>query len=58
MILVELLSTKASQHAAGSEHGQLLKPKEIRQIIRQIGRIPAQRATSYKIIKTYSLRRK
>jgi 5-amino-6-(D-ribitylamino)uracil---L-tyrosine 4-hydroxyphenyl transferase len=39
--------------AAGSEHGQLLKPKEIRQLIRKIGRIPAQRLTSYKIIKTF-----
>jgi FO synthase subunit 2 len=37
--------------AAGSEHGQLLKPKDIRQIIRQVGRTPAQRTTSYKIIK-------
>ncbi|MDE1768965.1 MAG: 5-amino-6-(D-ribitylamino)uracil--L-tyrosine 4-hydroxyphenyl transferase CofH [Thaumarchaeota archaeon] len=40
--------------AAGSGFGQLLKPKEIRQIIRQVGRIPAQRTTSYKIIKTFA----
>jgi len=40
--------------AAGSGHGQLLKPKDIRQVIRQIGRIPAQRTTSYKIIKNYA----
>ena len=40
--------------AAGAEHGQLLKPKEIRHLIRQAGRIPAQRATSYRIIKTFS----
>ncbi len=40
--------------AAGAGHGQLLKPKEIRQLIRQAGRIPAQRATSYKIIKTFA----
>ena len=39
--------------AAGAEHGQLLKPKDIRQLIRQAGRIPAQRETSYKIIKTF-----
>ncbi|TLX81959.1 MAG: 7,8-didemethyl-8-hydroxy-5-deazariboflavin synthase subunit CofH [Thaumarchaeota archaeon] len=39
--------------AAGAKHGQLLKPKEIRNFIRQIGRIPAQRTTSYKIIQTY-----
>jgi FO synthase subunit 2 len=40
--------------AAGAEHGQLLKPKDIRQLIRQTGRIPAQRTTSYKIIKTFA----
>jgi len=40
--------------AAGSGYGQLLRPKDIRQVIRQIGRIPAQRTTSYKIIKIYS----
>lgn len=39
--------------AAGAKHGQLLKPKKIKNFIRQIGRIPAQRTTSYKIIKTY-----
>lgn len=39
--------------AAGAEHGQLLKPKDIRHLIRQAGRIPAQRTTSYKIIKTF-----
>jgi len=39
--------------AAGAKHGQLLKPKEIRNFIKQIGRIPAQRTTSYKIIQSY-----
>ncbi len=39
--------------AAGAKHGQLLKPKQIRNFIRQIGRIPAQRTTLYKIIQTY-----
>ncbi|MDE1844397.1 MAG: 5-amino-6-(D-ribitylamino)uracil--L-tyrosine 4-hydroxyphenyl transferase CofH [Thaumarchaeota archaeon] len=40
--------------AAGAAHGQLLKPKDIRQLIRQAGKIPAQRATSYRIIKTFA----
>src|SRR5690348_2114297 len=44
--------------AAGAKHGQLLKPKEIRSFIRQIGRIPAQRTTSYKIIQTYETEEK
>jgi FO synthase subunit 2 len=41
--------------AAGAGHGQLLKPKRIREIIRQAGRVPAQRTTSYKIIKKFTL---
>ncbi len=40
--------------AAGAGFGQLLKPKDMRRIIRQIGRIPAQRTTSYNIIRTFS----
>jgi len=39
--------------AGGAKHGQLLKPKEIRNFISKIGRIPAQRTTSYKIIQRY-----
>jgi FO synthase subunit 2 len=39
--------------AAGAQHGQLLKPKQIRNFIRQIERVPAQRNTLYKIIQTY-----
>ncbi|MEO9310130.1 MAG: 5-amino-6-(D-ribitylamino)uracil--L-tyrosine 4-hydroxyphenyl transferase CofH [Nitrososphaera sp.] len=40
--------------SAGSQHGQLLKPKQIKQLIREIGRIPAQRSTTYKILKVYN----
>jgi FO synthase subunit 2 len=39
--------------AAGAAHGQLLKPKEIRSAIRSAGKIPAQRSTSYRILKIY-----
>lgn len=39
--------------SAGSEHGQLLKPKEIRRMIKEIGRIPAERNTNYKILKKF-----
>ncbi len=39
--------------AAGSQHGQLMRPKEIRRIIRAAGRVPAQRSTTYKTIKVY-----
>jgi len=39
--------------SAGSEHGQLLKPKEIKRTVREIGRIPAERNTNYKILKKF-----
>lgn len=39
--------------AAGSTHGQLMRPHEIRTLIKGIGRIAAQRSTLYKILKTY-----
>jgi FO synthase subunit 2 len=39
--------------AAGSSYGQILKPKEIRSAIRSAGKIPAQRSTSYRLLKTY-----
>jgi 5-amino-6-(D-ribitylamino)uracil---L-tyrosine 4-hydroxyphenyl transferase len=40
--------------AAGSRYGQLLKPREIRSIIRSCDRLPAQRSTTYQLIKVYS----
>jgi len=39
--------------SAGSEHGQLLKPKEIRRLAFEIGRIPAERTTNYTIKKKF-----
>ncbi|MCH9658101.1 5-amino-6-(D-ribitylamino)uracil--L-tyrosine 4-hydroxyphenyl transferase CofH [archaeon] len=39
--------------SAGSEYGQLLKPKEIRRRVKEIGRIPAERNTHYKILKKF-----
>jgi FO synthase subunit 2 len=40
--------------AAGAQHGQLMKPKEIRQLIRSAGRTPAQRSTTYRTLKVFS----
>jgi FO synthase subunit 2 len=40
--------------SAGASFGQLLKPKEIRNLIYHIGKIPAQRSSKYEIIKTFS----
>ncbi len=39
--------------AAGAPHGQLMRPKEIRQLIRAAGRIPAQRSTTYRTLKVF-----
>jgi len=39
--------------SAGSEHGQLLRPKEIRRMIREIGRVPAERNTNYKKLRIF-----
>jgi FO synthase subunit 2 len=39
--------------SAGSNYGQLIKPKEIRRLSREIGRIPAERNTQYKILKKF-----
>ena len=39
--------------SAGSEYGQLLRPKEIRRMAREIGRIPAERNTHYKMLKKF-----
>jgi FO synthase subunit 2 len=39
--------------SAGSEYGQLLKPKEIRRMVKEIGRTPAERNTHYEILKKF-----
>ena len=39
--------------SAGSSHGQLLQPKQIRQLVREIGRTPAERNTEYEILQTF-----
>src|SRR5215213_1982860 len=42
--------------AAGAQYGQLMKPKQIRSIIRSAGRIPAQRSTTYRLLKVYDIK--
>ena len=39
--------------SAGSEHGQLLRPKEIKRMVKEIGRIPAERNTEYNILRKF-----
>ena len=40
--------------AAGAQHGQLMRPAEFRQMIRQAGRIPAERYTTYGTKRVFS----
>ena len=39
--------------SAGSEHGQLLRPREIRKMVREINRIPAERNTKYEKLRIF-----
>jgi len=39
--------------AAGAAHGQRLRPREMRRIIRDIGRLPAERSTTYNILREF-----
>src|SRR6184192_175995 len=39
--------------AAGAQYGQLVGPAELRRLVRDAGRIPAQRDTLYAIVRTY-----
>jgi 7,8-didemethyl-8-hydroxy-5-deazariboflavin synthase CofH subunit len=39
--------------AAGAGHGQLMKPSQFRSLIREMGRIPAERSTTYNKIRVF-----
>lgn len=39
--------------AAGATHGQLVRPGEMRRMIREAGRLPAERSTTYDIRRVY-----
>ncbi len=39
--------------SAGADHGQLLRPMEIRRMAREIGRVPAERDTTYNILRRF-----
>jgi FO synthase subunit 2 len=39
--------------SAGSGHGQRMRPSELRRVIRDAGRIPAERSTLYRVLREY-----
>jgi len=47
------LMNESISTSAGASHGQLVRPSEFRSMIREMGRIPAERNTRYKILKKF-----
>jgi len=47
------LMNESISRAAGASHGQEVTPDEMRKTIRSIGRIPAQRSTTYDILELF-----
>ena len=45
------LMNESISTSAGAQYGQLIQPRELRRLIRDAGRIPAQRTTKYEILK-------
>ena len=43
------LMNESISTSAGASHGQFLRPAEMRGVIREIGRVPAERTTTYQI---------
>jgi 7,8-didemethyl-8-hydroxy-5-deazariboflavin synthase CofH subunit len=48
------LMNESISTSAGAPYGQLVPPRELRRLIRDAGRIPAQRKTNYDLLKVYS----
>jgi FO synthase subunit 2 len=48
------LMNESISTAAGAQHGQLQPPRELRRVIRDAGRIPAERNTRYEILREFS----
>lgn len=44
------LMNESISTSAGAQYGQLVQPRELRRLIRDVGRIPAQRKTNYELL--------
>ena len=42
--------------SAGATHGQIIRPAEFRKMIREMGRIPAERTTMYRILRSFDVK--
>src|SRR5262245_37337477 len=47
------LMNESISTSAGAQYGQLIQPRELRRLIRDAGRVPAQRRTNYELVKLY-----
>ncbi len=47
------LMNESISTAAGAPFGQRLRPREMRRLIRDIGRVPAERSTTYQILRVF-----
>jgi len=47
------LMNESISTSAGAQYGQLIPPNELRRLIRDAGRIPAQRNTKYELLKVF-----
>ena len=47
------LMEESISRAAGANHGEHVAPEEFQRLIRSIGRIPAERSSTYKILRTF-----
>lgn len=49
------LMNESISTAAGARHGQLMTPAALRRVIRDAGRVPAQRTTTYGVIREFGI---
>jgi 7,8-didemethyl-8-hydroxy-5-deazariboflavin synthase CofH subunit len=40
--------------SAGAQYGQLVPPRELRRLVRDLGRVPAERSTTYRLLKVFN----
>ena len=50
------LMEETISRSAGANHGQHMRPREFRRLIRDVGRVPAQRNTLYKLLRVHETR--
>jgi len=48
------LMNESISTSAGAQYGQLIQPRELRRLIRDAGRTPAQRKTNYELLKVFN----